>query len=349
MGSRKSSPGRSTWIWGIRMLVGFGLLGLLFWKIEITSLIEASIQANILFLVLAFGASVVGTTASAFIDKYLIAFFADMSLWAILRANFSTIYLSLAAPSSLGAMIGRPWVLSNLANEAMRPEEGVAVTIVGLLVSNLRRAMAGVIGLGVFSPLFPIPVRIIFGLSVSAYVAFTVVIWLSALSKNFSRGVIKLSRGVLRLFSDRSIAGRLERYITRGVEKTHGSLSLLAGDKKRILAFACLRGGVQCLVEGVRLWVLFMAFGFHFNFLRFLLLPSLGYSTSILPISIGGIGVAEFGGIKAFVAVLGIPDEIALTVTVLDRVFSMYWVAALGALTISLLKVPQLSHESRAS
>jgi len=84
------------------------------------------------------------------------------------------------------------------------------------------------------------------------------------------------------------------------------------------------------LAPGVRVWILFGAFGVAFE--PAVLLPLFlvaAYSVTLLPVTPGGIGVTEATATAVFVA-LGVPSEVVVPVVLIDRVLGVYLPALLG-------------------
>jgi uncharacterized protein (TIRG00374 family) len=88
-------------------------------------------------------------------------------------------------------------------------------------------------------------------------------------------------------------------------------------------------------VPGLRVWLLLTALGESFT--PVVLLPFalvMAYSVTILPLTPGGIGVAEASATTVIVA-LGVRPEIAAVVIILDRVIGVYLPAATGWIPVA--------------
>lgn len=88
-------------------------------------------------------------------------------------------------------------------------------------------------------------------------------------------------------------------------------------------------------VQGLRLYLIFASLGYTFsNPLILLLLPVLAYSVTVIPISLGGVGLAEFSAYSIFVF-MGVPSSIAISVAFLDRFITAYLPAMVGSSLIA--------------
>ena len=84
------------------------------------------------------------------------------------------------------------------------------------------------------------------------------------------------------------------------------------------------------VVPGLRVWLLFEAFGAEFE--PAVLLPVYlvtAYSVTLLPLTPGGIGVTEATATAVFVA-LGVPSEVVVPVVFIDRFLGTYVPAVVG-------------------
>ncbi len=77
------------------------------------------------------------------------------------------------------------------------------------------------------------------------------------------------------------------------------------------------------VLSGVRFGIIGASLGVDLPLLLYFLIPTLVYSVTILPVSIGGIGITEVTGTTVLVT-LGVQPSIATSVVVLDRIFAAY-------------------------
>ncbi len=89
--------------------------------------------------------------------------------------------------------------------------------------------------------------------------------------------------------------------------------------------------GSVFLLRGIRFYFLFWGLGYDsFPLVHALLLPTVSYSVTALPISLGGIGIAEFSASLVLMS-FGVPEEIAVTSVFLERSLMVYLPALLAS------------------
>jgi len=155
------------------------------------------------------------------------------------------------------------------------------------------------------------------------------------------------------------LVGRLESLLSR-VPRVGGRLGGLAaalpafgadsaavfrersGNPGVVLAYALGWAGTLMVFPGLRVWLLLDSLGGGFD--PVLLLPVVlvtAYSVTVLPLTPGGVGVAEASTTAVFVA-LGVAPEVAAVVVLVDRVLGVYLPAALGWFPVATLDLPEL-------
>ncbi|WP_273836840.1 lysylphosphatidylglycerol synthase transmembrane domain-containing protein [Halococcus sp. PRR34] len=101
--------------------------------------------------------------------------------------------------------------------------------------------------------------------------------------------------------------------------------------------------GTLMVFPGIRVWLLLTTLGKSFT--PAVLLPVVlvtAYSVTLLPLTPGGIGVAEASATVVFVA-LGIPEAVAVPVVLLDRFLGVYLAALLGWIPMLEVDLAELS------
>jgi uncharacterized protein (TIRG00374 family) len=144
-----------------------------------------------------------------------------------------------------------------------------------------------------------------------------------------------------------TLVGRLESTLTRlpvigerlaGLAGAVPSLSAESATAFRdlsarpvvLVGYAFGWAGTLMVAPGVRVWLLLSTLGDGFTpaiLLPFVLV--MAYSVTVLPLTPGGVGVAEASATAVFVA-LGVPAEIAAVVVLVDRTLGVYLPAMLG-------------------
>jgi len=106
-------------------------------------------------------------------------------------------------------------------------------------------------------------------------------------------------------------------------------LKRLTARKKTLLGVLVLSAVSVSILPGLRLYVLLRGAGWSYSpWMLMFLLPAL-YSVTILPISLGGIGLAE-GSAVGVLTLLGMAPSLAVPVVLVDRVLAVYLPALLG-------------------
>jgi len=107
-----------------------------------------------------------------------------------------------------------------------------------------------------------------------------------------------------------------------------------------LVGYALGWAGTLMVVPGVRVWLLLDALGG--GFAPAVLLPVvlvMAYSVTVLPVTPGGVGVAE-ASTTAVLASLGVDPGVAAVVVLVDRTLGVYLPAALGWLPAATIDLP---------
>ena len=109
-----------------------------------------------------------------------------------------------------------------------------------------------------------------------------------------------------------------------------------------VVPYALAWTGTLLLFPGVRVALLLTGLGGQFTPLVLLpLVLVMAYSVTVLPLTPGGVGVAEASATLVFVS-LGVSEELAIAVVLVDRVFGVYLPALVGAVPMADLDLPSL-------
>lgn len=290
--------------------------------------------------------AVLGLTALEFGTRF--------SMWHVLLngrvdASFSTAasidlvvkFLNHVVPSKASGHSVAPLVVRHYADAEWTEAVGVAGLNTGLYAGLY--GLTALAGLAVFAGRLGRGWVVVLLLSTGVYLA------AAALVLFAGRRMDLAGRAVGRL------AGALE-----GIPRVGGRLAVLAGnvpsftaDSARafrdlsgrpavVVPYALAWTGTLMLVPGLRVWLLLTALGGEFA--PAVLLPVVlvtAYSVTVLPLTPGGVGVAEASATAAFVA-LGVRPEFAAVVVLVDRTLGVYLPAALGWLPVARLDLGAL-------
>jgi uncharacterized protein (TIRG00374 family) len=291
-------------------------------------------------------AAILGITALEFGSRFsmwyaLLSGRVGVSLATAARIDLTIKFLNHVIPSKASGHSVAPLILRHYTDSDWTE----AVSIAGLN-TGLYAALYGVVasaGLVVFAPRLSAGWLLVIVLSTGIYLA---------------AGVFVLLAG-RRLDLVGELLGRLESLLAR-VPRVGGRLAGLAaavpafgadsaavfreraGRPGVVLAYALGWAGTLMIFPGLRVWLLLDALGG--TFAPALLLPVvlvMAYSVTVLPLTPGGVGVAEASTTAVFVA-LGVAPEIAAVVVLVDRVLGVYLPAVLGWLPVATLDLPAL-------
>ena len=125
-------------------------------------------------------------------------------------------------------------------------------------------------------------------------------------------------------------------------EESAAVFHTLVSDPGVIIPYALAWVGTLAVFPGIRVALLLNGLGGSFTPLW--LLPValvMGYSVTVLPLTPGGVGVAEASATLVLVS-LGVNQEVAVAVILVDRVFGIYLPALLGAIPMADLDLSTL-------
>lgn len=318
----------------LRVIIGLGLFGVIIWKIDLGNVLHVFLQARWPYLFPALIFSVLQFIISAVAGKYLIGSVSTIKLLQLLRVNFSTRFLSHITPSRLSGLAGKPLLLSRVMENRLTIEDGGVFTVFTNLVNSSRILMLGGIGLGIFFWLFNPAYRIAIGGSLLVYFVLCLFSIILIFRKDSIRYVKSFGHWCMNYLPEFSVIEDLSLKFKNILEEVENSKVRITKDKKRFALYWPIIWVSTTFLSAFRFWFLFQAFSRDLNLSILFVLPILAYSVTVLPLSVGGMGAAEISGVYAFV-VIGVEEEIAFSVILLDRVLSMYLIAMVGAFTIS--------------
>ncbi len=317
----------------MKAMMGIFLLGIAITQIDFHKTWDNLQQCDYRFLLLAALVSFGNVFWAMWIRKKLLNLLEKASYGIMLKAFFVTNYIRHFVPANLGGLLGEPWGLYSFSQGRISVEKGLAFVILTTITQNIRRILITLLGLLLLFPLLPGGYVGIISLAVIAYAVYTGMILLLTFPRLKVFRVLKpfqaLNSRIANGFSDKF----------KFLSKTIGEhFRWLLHEKRTYLILGILTMS-NIVLESLRLWLLLYSFGVSFNFFSLLLIPSLAYSVTVLPISLGGIGISELSGIIIFQS-FGIAAEISFAVVFLDRFLFTYWGFMLGGLFIPFLKNP---------
>jgi len=225
-----------------------------------------------------------------------------------------------------------------------------AVTVAGLNTGLYAALYGGVslTGLALFATALPGGIAVVVALSTAAYLVAGVLVLLAgrrlqAAGRLF--GTLEGAFSRVPRIGDR-LAGLVGKLPTFTAESA-ATFRDLSSRPAVVLPYALGWIGTLALAPGIRVWLLLDALGGGFS--PALLLPVAlvtAYSVTILPVTPGGVGVAEASATLVLTA-LGVAPEVAGVVVLLDRAFGVYLPALVGWVPFANIDLPALlSRES---
>ena len=319
----------------IKVLIGLLLFYIALEHLEYDKLSNLVQNARLWLIFLALIITIGHILVMITIRTYLLNTFGKINLFTVLKTYFSTAYLTNILPARAGGILGEPWGLYSFSRGTIKFNDAFAFCLVITSSQNIRKIALTIIGLVLFFKMLPEYYAAMIILAVILYTGYTTTI----ISVVFLSGKVALLTEKLRRFMPKKMVSFLLAMSKIG-HQTAASIKFFLGHQVRVVSGVLILLILCTLFEAFRIWILLMAFGVEFNFFYLLLIPSLAYSVTALPVSLGGFGITEISGLLVFKA-LGIAPEIALATTFLDRALSTYWTFLVGALLLPFIKLPR--------
>lgn len=121
----------------------------------------------------------------------------------------------------------------------------------------------------------------------------------------------------------------------------------LSANPAVVIPYALAWAGTLMIFSGLRVWLLFEELGSTFTPAWLLpLVLVMAYSVTILPLTPGGIGIAEASATLVFVS-LGVSEEVAIAAILIDRSLGVYLPAFLGWFPLMNLNLTDMINSAR--
>ena len=284
----------------------------------------------------------------------VLEFGARFSQWWVLLNGIGTTPLSTVARIDLVIKFINHVIPSKVSGHSIAPlvvrhytdtEWADAVTVSGLktgLYATLYGTVA-VLGLGLFLTRLPRGLGVVILLSTGMYAVVGLLVLLAgrrlelagALFARLERLAVAVPRVGERLAG---LVGKLPSF----TEDSAIRFRSLSSRPAIVVPYALGWAGTLMAFPGARVALVLTGLGGSFTPLW--LLPValvMAYSVTVLPLTPGGVGVAEASATLVFVS-LGVSEELAVAVVLVDRVFGVYLPALLGAVPMADLDLTTL-------
>lgn len=325
--AKKTAQGR-LWFW-LRIAVALGMVIVILRLIDVNTAVRTISQANPGLVVLIF--------PLLLIDRYLMGYKWAMLLraqgisisnWQAFSIYMSSTFVGTVLPTGVGSDVYRA-VRTTLGGPKMNVV--TASIVVERMLGIVALAILAVSGLGILAGEPTGQFRALFYTVGASLVAFLVVFGLS------------IQPGIYDL-----ITGRLKRFAhvkpVRLFMKFHSAYIEMSKHRKLMAVFVLLSILEQAL-GAIMAFLGSQALGFNLSVLYFLALIPLSRFITLLPLSIGGIGVTEGTYVVAF-SLAGLSPADSLSIALLIRV--MNWVFLVPAGIVFLYDSAKFKRERQA-
>jgi len=311
------------------------LLGLVLLKIDFSKTWQLIKQCDYMLLLLAAGVQIVSIFWATWIRKEILSLLEQTSYGVMLKAFFVSNYIASFTPANIGGLLGEPWGLYSFSRGLIPMGKSLALVLLSLIAENCRRIVLASLGALLFFSALPKSYIGVILLAITTYVLYSCIIVMLI----FPHIKASLFLRSLLTIGGRFATGLFDRVKLSADKVGHHFQQLLRNRWTYVLLVIMVISNI--FLETLRLWLVLLAFGIYFDFEMLLIVPSLAYSVTVLPISLGGLGAAEISGIFVFQS-FGIAPEIALPAVFMDRFIFTYWIFALGGVFAPFMKIPFL-------
>ena len=308
-----------------RYVVGICAFGWLAARLDLEASLSVVSRIPGQTLVMVFVVSIGGYLALFASWHVLFRQFADTKFVDAASVSLSLAFLNLSVPTRLPATVVNPLLITNRTSL-----EGGEATAITLFQITIFAGCYGVVTiLGIARTFTQLSKGLVLVLAGSAVLYFVVFLGGSAAGLGFDL-VDRLLEWVGSVPKLGQVIGSTAPSFGTTVQS--GFRSCLTNAQTVGLYIACWAGSVM-VASGARFWLLFQALDVTITDPALLpVYAVMAYAVTILPISIGGIGVAEASAVLVFSS-LGFPIEVVAPVVLVDRIFASYLPGVMGVYT----------------
>ncbi|MCO8246697.1 lysylphosphatidylglycerol synthase transmembrane domain-containing protein [Haladaptatus sp. AB643] len=282
----------------LKVLVSVGSFGYLLWKFPVEQAFETMFQMKAIYLVLLVPIVVLPIFLTSRSLQLLYEEYEKIRFLPIFKVDTVDFVVNSFLPTRLGTLATTPLILNKYTGIKLR--RAFVIKGVQLQMIAAINGLVALAGLFLLVQYLERGLALVLLVSAGAYLSIPV-------------GVFLLAWVDLPSF----ISDRAPKLLSSAAEMQHDILSPNKVKSAGLLFLSFV------VLSGVRFGVIGTSQGLELSPLLYLLIPTLVYSVTVLPISIGGIGITEVTGTTVLVA-LGVPPGLAASVVVLDRIFAAY-------------------------
>lgn len=294
------------------------------WAQAISSLAHISPAAFLVILI----ATGIGLLGRFLMWHILISPLQSSSFLDSISITLVTNFINSLLPSRVSGRSVAPFVIRRYTHLPLR--KTVAITGVHTGLFAVTYGLVSIVGLLAGFRVFSSGLRIILLLSTVLYLASGLFILIAGLRIDLVGQWLEKVRHYIGWlpYIGESLATKLENAVPIAEESATTFQTLTISPRIIVVYFLGWLVGLA-IMPGLRVGVLFMEFGVE---TLGLLLPAYlitAYSVTLLPVTPGGIGVAEASATLVFTA-LGIPPTVVVPIILIDRIFGVYLPALVG-------------------
>lgn len=245
------------------------------------------------------------------------------------RVTLTVNFINQIIPSRVSGRSIAPVVLRYHTNYSW--SDVVSVTGLHTALYALLNGGVALVGLFLFAPKFSFGLLIVLGLSTALYLTVGPMILIAGLRIDSTAGIlVRVSKRFSGLPLVGSIIGMFSQKLPDFTADTADTFGQLLSNLPVIALYSAGWTGGMMIVPGIRTWLLLRTL--NVTFPPVLLLPIAlvaAYSVTLLPLTPGGLGVAEASATLVFVA-LGVPATVIAPVILIDRLLGVYIPSLLG-------------------
>ena len=310
-----------------KLLVGVALLGWVLSSVDWSTLQDelAGLDAWVLLAILAVTALEFGTRFAMW--HALLRSVGQRSTRTVAQVDLSIKFINHVVPSKAAGHAVAPLVLRHFADLEWSDAVGIAGSNTALY--SLLYGLIAIAGLAVFA--LDLPLWLLVGIAASTclYLLAAVTIWSTGfgVGKRYGRRLLAIGAAVPLVGS---FVGRASEALPSIAGPARETFQTTVTNPRGVVEYALAMAGTIAVFPAIRVGLLLAAFGEPFE--PAVLLPIAlvtAYSLTIMPITPGGVGVAEFSALYVFVA-LGVPETAIVSAIVIDRFLGVYLPAFVG-------------------
>jgi len=268
------------------------------------------------------------------------------SVRTVAEVDLSIKFINHVVPSKAAGHAVAPLVLRHFADLEWSDAVGIAGSNTALY--SLFYGLIAIVGLAVFA--FELPLWLLVGIAASTglYLLGATAIWATGFGVGTQSGqrllAISTSVPLVGSFLDRAI-GALPSIAGPARDRFQATVT----DPRIAIEYALAMAGTIAIFPAIRVGLLLAAFGEPFEPAVFLPIALVtAYSLTIMPITPGGVGVAEFSALYVFLA-LGVPEAAIVSAILIDRFLGVYLPAFVGWLPMMNVDLGSLLHGDTAA